>query len=263
MPAVTCLVSNFGAMNVSITQNCSINSTLPTSHLLHHNTISATRRCLHMSHTDCDDSDKPKDSENSIDDANEYYQNYQQLAQGGIITPPMPMNLADPPSDREPDQHPAELTHTDSSGKVCMVDVGSKPITTRVARASGTIAMSPAAYKLVAENRSKKGDVLTTAQLAGIMAAKQTSHLIPLCHNINLNKIDVRLELDDRGCCVRGVSTVRCSGHTGVEMEALVAVSVALLTVYDMCKAVDKAMCISDVKLVSKTGGQGGDYHSE
>ena len=155
------------------------------------------------------------------------------------------------------------LTHTDSSGRAVMVDVGEKAVTAREARARGRIWLGPEAFRLVLENKIQKGDVLTIAQLAGIMAAKWTSSLIPLCHNIALSKVDVKCTLNQAELSVDLESRVRTSGVTGVEMEALTAVSVAALTVYDMCKAVTRSMVISDVRLVTKTGGVRGDYWAE
>jgi cyclic pyranopterin monophosphate synthase len=143
-----------------------------------------------------------------------------------------------------------KLTHTDNKGKAVMVDVGDKEIQTRIAKASGHIILASDTLKLVNENLLKKGDVLTVAQIAGISAAKQTSTLIPLCHNIVLDNVKVELTLDSEG--VKAVSEVRCTGRTGVEMEALTAVSVALLTVYDMCKAVDKQMKVDYIVLDEK-----------
>jgi len=143
-----------------------------------------------------------------------------------------------------------ELTHTDESGRAHMVYTGGKPVQHRTAVAGGRINMLPATLKLVHDNMMKKGDVITVAEIAGIQAAKQCGSLIPLCHNITLDQVRVSLEADEKG--ISAVSTVRCTGHTGVEMEALTAVSVALLTVYDMCKAVDKTMTITDVKLIKK-----------
>ena len=143
------------------------------------------------------------------------------------------------------------LTHTDSGGNARMVDVGDKEIQLRIAKASGTILLAPATLSLISQNLMKKGDVLAVAEIAGIQAAKRTSELIPLCHNILLNKVLVRAELTDSGVTIQ--SEVRCTGTTGVEMEALTAVSVALLTIYDMCKAVDKTMVIESVKLIQKT----------
>lgn len=144
-----------------------------------------------------------------------------------------------------------KLTHVDNKGKAVMVDVGDKENQQRIAKASGHISLSPKTLRLIKENLLKKGDVLTVAQLAGISAAKETSALIPLCHNIVLDNIKVDAAIDKTG--VKVISEVRCNGKTGVEMEALTAVSVALLTVYDMCKAVDKHMIIDNISLTEKT----------
>ena len=143
-----------------------------------------------------------------------------------------------------------KLTHTDSKGRANMVDVGGKILQRRLAKAVGTISLSAETKELIHKNEIKKGDVLTVAQIAGIQAAKQTANLIPLCHPLQLDKVDVKLCLTESG--VNAQSDVRCIGRTGVEMEALTAVSVALLTVYDMCKAVDKEMEISGIHLLSK-----------
>jgi len=145
----------------------------------------------------------------------------------------------------------SELTHTDANGKANMVDVGHKKIQHRVAKAEGVIRLQEGTLQLIRSNLLKKGDVLTVAQIAGIQAAKQTSGLIPLCHGLLLTKVDVRLEMTESG--VRASSEVDCLGQTGVEMEALTAVSVALLTVYDMCKAVDKTMVMDQIHLTEKT----------
>ena len=131
-----------------------------------------------------------------------------------------------------------------------MVDIGEKIIQSRIARASGHITLAPETIRLIEENQLKKGDVLTVAQLAGINAAKQTSSLIPLCHNIAIESVSVKLAVDNSG--VKAESEVKCTGKTGVEMEALTSVSVALLTVYDMCKAVDKKMIIDHTELIEK-----------
>jgi len=144
----------------------------------------------------------------------------------------------------------AKLTHSDESGRAYMVFTGEKPDQRRTATASGRIDMQPETLKLVADNMIKKGDVITVAEMAGIQAAKQCSALIPLCHNITLDQVSVRIEPDAKG--MAATATVRCTGRTGVEMEALTAVSLALLTLYDMCKAVDKTMIISDIKLINK-----------
>ena len=154
----------------------------------------------------------------------------------------------------------AKLTHTDSSGRVKMVDVGDKPETKRTARASGRITLGKEAYRLVQDNKMKKGDVLSVAQIAGIMAAKQTSSLIPLCHAIPLTQIDLMLNLHHNDNSVHITSEITSHGKTGVEMEALTAVTVAALTIYDMCKAVTHDMVICDIKLLSKEGGQRGTY---
>ena len=143
-----------------------------------------------------------------------------------------------------------ELSHTDSQGRARMVDVGGKIVQRRIARASGRIILARSTVDLIRENQMKKGDVLTLAQVAGIQAAKRTSELIPLCHPLTLDSIHVEMALDDEG--VTAKSEVRCIGRTGVEMEALTAVSVALLTVYDMCKAVDKSMRIGEIHLIEK-----------
>lgn len=144
-----------------------------------------------------------------------------------------------------------QLSHTDKNGKANMVDVGDKPMQTRTAIATGKIKIAPATIKLIKDNEIKKGDVLTVAQIAGIQAAKQTPSLIPLCHPLQITKVDVDCKLMKD--CVEVTAMVRCIGQTGIEMEALTAVSIALLAVYDMCKAVDKKMEIGDIKLVEKT----------
>jgi len=142
------------------------------------------------------------------------------------------------------------LTHTDKKGNAAMVDVGDKEIQLRIARARGSIFLDGKTIRLINKNLLKKGDVLTVAQIAGINAAKQTSLLIPLCHNIVLDKVTVDLTVNETG--IMAESEIRCTGKTGVEMEALTAVGAALLTVYDMCKAVDKNMVISNIELTTK-----------
>ncbi|MFH0865615.1 MAG: cyclic pyranopterin monophosphate synthase MoaC [Bacteroidota bacterium] len=144
-----------------------------------------------------------------------------------------------------------KLSHVDKKGRANMVDVGHKPNQLRIAKATGFIKLSSETLKLVKQNNIKKGDVLTLAEVAGIQAAKRTSELIPLCHPLQLTKVDVKASLQMNG--VKIISEVRCIGQTGVEMEALTAVNVALLTVYDMCKAVDKKMEMGKIKLISKT----------
>ncbi len=152
------------------------------------------------------------------------------------------------------------LTHFDRSGNAHMVDVGAKEITERVAIARATVTMQAATIKLIETRTAKKGDVLAVAQLAGIMAAKKTSDLIPLCHPLALSSVDLRLTVDAKRRAVDIEATCKLKGRTGVEMEALTAASVAALTVYDMCKAVDRGMVISDVKLVHKSGGKSGVF---
>jgi cyclic pyranopterin monophosphate synthase len=153
-----------------------------------------------------------------------------------------------------------KLTHLDEAGQATMVDVSAKTATAREAIAEGRIAMSPDALSAIRDGTAKKGDVLATARIAGIMAAKRTSDLIPLCHPLMLSKVAVDFAFEDHG--IRATATARLSGQTGVEMEALTAVSVALLTLYDMAKALDKAMIISDIRLISKTGGKSGDWRA-
>ena len=145
----------------------------------------------------------------------------------------------------------SELSHTDETGKARMVDVSAKPDQLRIAVARGFISLDKETVRLVRENQVKKGDVLTVAQIAGIQAGKRTSELVPLCHPLPITKIDVLTRLVENG--VEVTAEARCTGRTGVEMEALTAVSVALLTIYDMCKAVDKTMIIGEIKLLEKT----------
>jgi cyclic pyranopterin phosphate synthase len=154
---------------------------------------------------------------------------------------------------------PTGLTHVDESGSVQMVDVGAKPDTERLAVAKGEVHMQPETLRLIVQDELPKGDVLTTAQLAGIMAAKQTPNLIPLCHPLLLTKVDVTFRVDERASCIEITAAVRTRGKTGVEMEALTAVSVAALTLYDMAKAVEKGMHIQNIRLVRKSGGKSGD----
>lgn len=144
-----------------------------------------------------------------------------------------------------------KLSHIDESGKANMVDVGHKPNQLRMARATGRIRLAPETIKLIRENRVRKGDVITVAEIAGIQAAKKNSELIPLCHPLPITSVKVEASILKSG--VEVISKVRCTGKTGVEMEALTAVSVALLTIYDMCKAVDKEMEIGEIRLLEKT----------
>ena len=153
-----------------------------------------------------------------------------------------------------------KFTHLDAEGNAVMVDVSEKPVTSRVAVAIGRIQMSKTCFQAVQQGVVKKGDVLGVAQIAGIMAAKETSKLIPLCHILLLTKCGVEFTLLPETQEIEAVCTVRCEGKTGVEMEALTGVSIALLTVYDMCKAIDKKMLISGIHLVEKSGGKSGHF---
>jgi len=155
------------------------------------------------------------------------------------------------------------LTHLDDQGNAKMVDVGGKDITSRVAVARGHVSIQPETLRLIKEGLMKKGDVLTIAQIAGITGAKKTSELIPLCHPLSLDKVDVELTLDETECRIRLEATAKTTSRTGVEMEALTAVSVAALTLYDMCKAVDRGMRIESIRLVQKSGGRSGDINIE
>ena len=157
----------------------------------------------------------------------------------------------------------ADLTHIDQSGAANMVDVGDKVDTVREASAEGFVRMLPATLALIKSGNAKKGDVIGTARIAGIMAAKRTSDLIPLCHPLMLTKVTVDISIDDALPGLRVESTVKLSGKTGVEMEALTAVSVACLTIYDMAKAVDRAMEISGIRVLAKSGGKSGDFSAE
>ncbi|TMJ24660.1 MAG: cyclic pyranopterin monophosphate synthase MoaC [Alphaproteobacteria bacterium] len=154
----------------------------------------------------------------------------------------------------------SDLTHFDERGNARMVDVGDKDITERIATARASVIMQPATLKLIATKKAAKGDVLAVAQLAGIMAAKKTADLIPLCHPLALSSVQVTLTLDEKRNAVDIEATCKLKGRTGVEMEALTAASVAALTVYDMCKAVDRGMVISEVKLLHKSGGKSGTF---
>ena len=153
------------------------------------------------------------------------------------------------------------LTHLDDQGNAKMVDVGDKDVTSREAVARGHVSIQPETLRLIKEGLMKKGDVLTIAQLAGIMGAKKTSELIPLCHPLPLDRVDVDLELDEKEGRINITATAKTTARTGVEMEALTAVSVAALTLYDMCKSVDREMRIEAVRLVKKSGGRSGDIN--
>src|SRR6056297_242587 len=152
----------------------------------------------------------------------------------------------------------SDLSHLDNDGRVNMVDVGDKKITQRIAKAEGKIYINTKIYKAIKKDEIKKGNVLSTAEISGVMAAKKVADMIPLCHQLNLNKIDVNAELNKK--YVKVESMVKCDGKTGVEMEALQAVSIALLTVYDMCKAMSKDMEIGEIHLLEKSGGKSGKY---
>ena len=156
----------------------------------------------------------------------------------------------------------SDLTHIDSNGNAIMVDVSEKDRTERTASAMGSVYMLPKTLALINSKDIKKGDVLSIAQLAGIMAAKQTPALIPLCHPLNLTSVKLELTTDIQRNAIDIISTCKLTGQTGVEMEALTAVSIAALTVYDMCKAVDRGMRIGDIRLTHKTGGKSGEFKS-
>ena len=157
----------------------------------------------------------------------------------------------------------SDFTHFNDQGRAKMVNVGEKPITQRVAVAAGRVLVNEHTFSLIRSGGMKKGDVLTVAQIAGVMGAKRTPELIPMCHIVQVEGIDLELHLDEERHSVEITASVCCDGRTGVEMEALTAVSTAALTVYDMCKAVQKDMTITDIRLLSKTGGVHGDYKRE
>ena len=157
----------------------------------------------------------------------------------------------------------SELTHFNEQGRAHMVDVTAKAVTHRVAVAAGEIRMAPETLRKVREGTMKKGDVLAVAQVAGIMAAKRNADIIPMCHPLMLTGVDIDFALEDDPSRVEIRATVSCNGETGVEMEALTAVSVAALTIYDMCKAVQKDMQITNIRLLRKSGGKSGDYIAE
>lgn len=157
----------------------------------------------------------------------------------------------------------ADFTHFNEQGRAKMVNVGEKPVTTRTAVASGRVLVNEETFRLIRSGGMKKGDVLTVAQVGGVMGAKRTPDIIPMCHPILIGGIDLELRLDEQRHSVEITATVSCDGRTGVEMEALTAVSTAALTVYDMCKAVQKDMVISDIRLLNKTGGVHGDFQRE
>ena len=156
-----------------------------------------------------------------------------------------------------------QLTHLDERGQAAMVDVSEKAVTVRTAVAQAEVHMLPATLDAIRDGAVPKGDVLAAARIAGVMAAKRTPELIPLCHTLLLTKVTVEFEIDSAASRVLITATVRCNGQTGVEMEALTAVSVAALTIYDMAKALDKAMVIGDIRLLQKQGGKSGDWQRD
>lgn len=160
-------------------------------------------------------------------------------------------------------QNQNDFTHFNEQGRAKMVDVGEKTVTKRTATAAARVLVSPETFDRIKTGGMKKGDVLTVAQIAGVMGAKRTPDLIPMCHPIQITGIDLDLSLDEIRHSVEIYATVSCTGKTGVEMEALTAASTAALTVYDMCKAVQKDIVISDIRLIDKTGGVHGDFHRE
>ena len=153
--------------------------------------------------------------------------------------------------------------HINESGTLHMIDVSDKKITTRVAKASGTITLNDEALSSVVKLNNKKGDVLNAARLAGIYAAKQTSNLIPLAHNVSLNSVDIDFEFDENTNEILSIAQVKSEGKTGVEIEAMVAVQISLMTIYDMCKSIDREMVISDIKLIHKSGGKSGEFNAK
>ena len=161
---------------------------------------------------------------------------------------------------RNPSIHTSGLTHFDARGEAHMVDVSAKDVTHRVARAMGTIRMKPQTFELIAQGRAKKGDVIGIARIAAIQGAKRTADLVPLCHPLPITRVAVDFTLDPDQSLVRCEAQVETLGRTGVEMEALCAVQVGLLTIYDMCKAVDRGMVMGDVRLLEKRGGKSGDW---
>lgn len=157
----------------------------------------------------------------------------------------------------------ANFTHFNQDGEAIMVDVSQKDITMRIAIAEGSIKVNQEVFRSIKEQTNKKGDVLAVARIAGIMAAKKTSDMIPLCHPLFITKVTIDFELDEDNYMIKAIATTKVNGKTGIEMEALHAVSVTLLTIYDMCKAIDKSMEISDIRLLHKEGGKSGVYDYE
>ncbi len=157
----------------------------------------------------------------------------------------------------------ANFTHFNQDGEAIMVDVSQKDITMRIAIAEGSIKVNQEVFRSIKKQTNKKGDVLAVARIAGIMAAKKTSDMIPLCHPLFITKVTIDFELDEENYMIKAIATTKVNGKTGVEMEALHAVSVTLLTIYDMCKAIDKSMEIADIRLLHKEGGKSGVYDYE
>ncbi len=153
-----------------------------------------------------------------------------------------------------------ELTHFNEEGRARMVDVSEKEITTRIAKATATVSVNPETFALIKEGKMKKGDVLAVAQVAGIMGAKRTPDIIPMCHPIQITNVDIAFEMNEEDCTIKIISTAKCDGKTGIEMEAMSAASIAALTIYDMCKAVQRDIKISDIYLLEKDGGKSGHY---
>jgi len=215
-------------------------------------------RCFSSQSSDDDDDDDDDDDATDSAAGADYYERYKKL-----VTQSQPLGTLSPLSSVSADRTAAAtLSHVDDSGTLKMVDVGSKSVTSRLAVAAGRVRLGGSAFQQVAENRLKKGSVLTAAQLAGVLAAKQTGRLIPLCHGVSLTSVDVTLTLDAASLSVVVECTVRARGQTGVEMEALTGVAVAALTVYDMCKSVSHDILITDIRLVAKTGGKS-DFHRQ
>lgn len=156
-----------------------------------------------------------------------------------------------------------ELTHTDESGKIKMVDVIAKEVTERIAIAKAKVLMNENTISAIIDNNLKKGDVLTTAKLAGIMAAKKTSELIPLCHNIFIDNINIETVINEKDSSIDITATAKTNSKTGIEMEAITAVSIAAITIYDMCKAIDKSITINNIHLAYKSGGKSGEFINE
>ena len=219
-------------------------------------------------HSDKDTEQSKQHLKMSVDENNDYYDKYNKLfgKQGMLDASRLSSEFSntqsfpDASSATIPRHNATQLTHVDDKGSAHMVDVGSKYVSKRVAIASGFVQLSQEAFQLVKDNQIKKGDVLTVSQIAGIMAAKRTSSLIPLCHTLNISKCDLEIDLDTDQRRVVLRCEVQSEGKTGVELEALTGVTVAALTVYDMCKAVTQDIVIGGVQLESKTGGQRGDY---